>query len=131
MTSVVVSARPFVNSLNVPIIVFVDMQQEYQAKARLFVISLINRAVDNCRKALDHSRKMGLPVAFMRMLDESAFFNRDKVAYLCDASASHTLDDVSADEIHRAISKISGLHGEVYETTEWIEAALPRKLVIG
>jgi hypothetical protein len=107
------------------------MQQEYQAKARLFVISLINRAVDNCRKALDHSRKMGLPVAFMRMLDDSAFFNRDKVAHLCDASASHTLDDMSADEIHRAISKISGLHGEVYETTEWIDAALPRKLVIG
>jgi hypothetical protein len=50
---------------------------------------------------------------------------------LCDASASHALDDVSAEEIHRAVSKISGLYGEVHETTEWIAATLPRKLGIG
>jgi hypothetical protein len=49
----------------------------------------------------------------------------------CNASASHALDDVSAEEIHRAVSKISGPFGEVYETTEWIAATLPRKLVIG
>jgi len=34
---------------------------------------------------------------------------QSQVTYLCDASASHALDDVSADEIHRAVSKISGL----------------------
>jgi nicotinamidase-related amidase len=154
----------------------------------------IDRALDNCRKVLDHSRRIGLPVAFIRMLNESAFFNRatpfvrwiegfepyrnemifersspscyscepftalvnqsrggivlagfagesaclstlidafhrnHKVTYLCDASASHALDDMSADEIHRAVSKISGLYGEVYETTDWIEQTLPRKL---
>jgi len=193
----VVSLRTFANSSNVPIVVFVDMQQEYLAKPRLLAISEINRALDNCRKVLDHSRTIGLPVAFIRMLNESAFFNRatpfvrwiegfepyrnemifersrpscyssepfaalvnhsrggivlagfagesaclstlidafhrnHKVTYLCDASASHALDDVSADEIHRAVSKISGLYGEVYETTEWIDATLPRKLGIG
>ena len=196
MTSVV-SLRTFANSSSVPIVVFVDMQQEYLAKPRLLAICEIERALDNCRKVLDHSRRVGLPVAFMRLVNESAFFNRatpfvrwiegfepyrnemvfernspscyscepftalvnqsrggivlagfageaaclstlidafhrnHQVTYLCDASASHALDDVSADEIHRAVSKISGLYGEVYETTDWITSTLPRKLGVG
>lgn len=195
--SSVVSLRTFANSSNVPIVVFVDMQQEYLAKPRLLAIPKIDCALNNCRKVLDHSRQLGLPVAFVRMLNESAFFNRatpfvrwiegfepsrnemifersnpscyscepftamvnqsrggivlagfagessclstlidafhrnHKVTYLCDASASHALEDVSADEIHRAVSKISGLYGDVYETTDWIAATLPRKLGVG
>jgi nicotinamidase-related amidase len=173
------------------------MQQEYLAKPRLFAISEIDRALDNCRKVLNHAREIGLPVAFMRLLSEQAFFNRatpfvrwiegfepyrnemvfersspscyscepfmalmnqsrggivlagfagesaclstlidafhrnHKVTYLCDASASHALEDVPADDIHRAVSKISGLYGEVYETTDWIASTLPRKLGVG
>jgi nicotinamidase-related amidase len=193
----IVSLRTFANSSNVPIVVLVDMQQEYLAKPRLLAISEIDRALDNCRKVLDHARDIGLPVAFMRLINESAFFNRatpfvrwiegfepyrnemvfersspscyscepfaalmnqsrggivlagfaaesaclstlvdafhrnDRVTYLCDASASHALEDVPADEIHRAVSKISGLYGEVYETTDWIASTLPRKLGVG
>lgn len=193
MTSVV-SLRTFANSSSVPIVVFVDMQQEYLAQPRLLAISGIDRALDNCRRVLDHSRRVGLPVAFIRMINESAFFNRatpfvrwiegfepyrnemvfersspscyssepftalvnqsrggivlvgfagesaclstmidafhrnHKVAYLCDASASHALDDVSADDIHRAVSRISALYGDVHETTDWIASTLPRKL---
>ena len=196
MTSVV-SLRTFANSSNVPIVVFVDMQQEYVAAPRLLAISGIDRALDNCRRVLDHARRIGLPVAFVRMLSESAFFNRakpfarwiegfepyrnemifergspscyscepftalmnqsrggmvlagfagessclstlidafhrnHKVTYLYDASASHALDDVSAGEIHRAVSKISGLYGDVHETDDWITSTLPRKLGIG
>ena len=196
MTSIV-SLRTFANSSNVPIVVLVDMQQEYLAKPRLFAISKIDRALDNCRKVLDHARDVGLPVAFMRLLNESAFFNRatpfvrwiegfepyrnemvfersspscyscepfaalmnqsrggivlagfagesaclstlidafhrnHRVTYLCDASASHALEDVPADEIHRAVSKISGLYGEVYETTDWIASTVPRKRGVG
>jgi nicotinamidase-related amidase len=173
------------------------MQQEYLAKPRLLAISKIDRALDNCRRVLDHARDIGLPVAFMRLLNESAFFNRatpfvrwiegfepyrnemvfersspscyscepfaalmnqsrggivlagfagesaclstlidafyrnHRVTYLCDASASHALEDVPADEIHRAVSKISGLYGEVYETTDWIASTVPRKLGVG
>ena len=60
-----------------------------------------------------------------------AFHRNHKVTYLCDASASHALEDVSADEIHRAVSKISGLYGDVFETDDWIASTLPRKLGIG
>jgi nicotinamidase-related amidase len=193
----IVSLRTFANSSNVPIVVLVDMQQEYLAKPRLLAISEIDRALDNCRRVLDHARDIGLPVAFMRLLNESAFFNRatpfvrwiegfepyrnemvfersspscyscepfaalmnqsrggivlagfagesaclstlidafhrnHRVTYLCDASASHALEDVPADEIHRAVSKISGLYGEVYETTDWIASTVPRKRGVG
>ena len=193
----IVSLRTFANSSNVPIVVLVDMQQEYLAKPRLLAISKIDRALDNCRRVLDHARDIGLPVAFMRLLNESAFFNRatpfvrwiegfepyrnemvfersspscyscepfaalmnqsrggivlagfagesaclstlidafhrnHRVTYLCDASASHALEDVPADEIHRAVSKISGLYGDVYETTDWIASTVPRKLGVG
>lgn len=190
----VVSLRTFANSSDVPIVVFVDMQQEYLAKPRLLAIPEIDRALDNCRKVLDHSRALGLPVAFIRMVAESAFFNRatpfvrwiegfephrnemvfdrsspscyscepfaalvnqsrggivlvgfagesaclstlidafhrnHKVTYLTDASASHALDEMSADDVHCAVAKISGVYGEVYETTDWIASTLPRKL---
>ncbi len=145
------------------------MQQEYLAKPRLLAISEIDRALDNCRKVLDHSRRVGLPYRnemvfersspscyscepFTALVNQSrggivlagfageaaclstlidAFHRNHKVTYLCDASASHALDDVSADEIHRAVSKISGLYGEVYETTDWITSTLPRKLGVG
>jgi nicotinamidase-related amidase len=57
-----------------------------------------------------------------------AFHRSHQVAYLCDASASRARDDVAANDVHCAVSKISGLHGEVYETTDWIASTLPRKL---
>jgi len=193
----VVSLRTSANSSNVPIVVFVDMQQEYLAKPRLLAISQIDCALDKCRKVLDHSRRMGLPVAFIRMINESAFFNRatpfvrwiegfepyrnemifersrpscysseaftalvnqsrggvvlagfagesaclstlidafhrnHKVTYLCDASASHALEEMPADDVHRAVSKISGIYAEVFETDDWIEQTLSRNLGYG
>jgi nicotinamidase-related amidase len=190
----VVSLRTFANAASVPIVVFVDMQREYPAKPRRLAISGIDRVLDNCRKVLDHSRRIGLPVAFIRMLSESGFFShatpfvrwiggfephrnemvferaspscysyepfialvsqsrggialagfadqsaclstltdafhrKHKVTYLCDASAGHAHEDVSADDVHGAVSKISGIYGEVHETAEWIASTVPRKL---
>jgi nicotinamidase-related amidase len=181
----------------VPLVVFVDMQQEYLAQPRLLAISEIDRALDNCRQVLDHSRRIGLPVAFVRMFSESVFFNRatpfvrwidgfepyrnemvferatpscyscepfaamvsqsrggivlagfsgeaaclstlidafhrnHKVTFLCDASASHALDELSADDVHRAVSTISGVYAEVCKTAEWIAATTPRRLSNG
>ena len=40
------------------------------------MIAEIDRALDNCRKVPDHSRRIGLPVAFIRMFNEHAFFKR-------------------------------------------------------
>jgi hypothetical protein len=64
------------------------MQQEYLEKPRLLAISEIDRALDNCRKVLDHSRRKALPVAFIRMLNESAFFNKGHISerHFCQSS---------------------------------------------
>ena len=115
MTSVV-GLRTFANSSNVPIVVFVDTQQEYVAAPWLPAISKIDSALDDssCQSTL---------------ID--AFHLNHKVSYLRNPSASHALEDVSADEIHRAVSKISGLYGDVHETDDWIASTLPRKLGIG
>ena len=43
----VVSLRTFANSSSVPIVVFVDLQQEYLAKPRLLAISEIDHALEN------------------------------------------------------------------------------------
>jgi nicotinamidase-related amidase len=195
--SSVVSLRTFIDSSDIPTVVFVDLQQEYIATPRLLAIPSIEPALANCRRVLDHARKMGLPIAFTRLLDDSAFFNRatpfvhwiegfepqrnemifersspscfsselfaslmsqnrggivlagfagesaclstlvdayhrgHNVAYLADASASHALDDMTADEVHRAVSKVSGVYGDIYETSEWIASTLPRKLGTG
>jgi nicotinamidase-related amidase len=189
----VVSLRAFANSANVPLVVLVDLQQEYLAKPRLMALSETDAALGNCRRLLDHARRIGLPVAFIRMVGESAFFNRatpfvrwiegfepqrnemifertspscyscepfaafmeqsrggfvmagfagesaclstlidafhrrHKVTYLCDASASHALDEMPAADVHRAVAKISGVYAETCETAEWIAAATPRR----
>jgi nicotinamidase-related amidase len=190
MTSVV-NLRAFANAASVPLVVLVDMQQEYLAKPRLLALTDTDAALANCRLLLDHARRIGLPVAFVRMVGESVFFNRatpfahwiegfepsrnemvfertspscyacepfaafmdqsrggiviagfagessclstlidafhrkHKVTYLFDASASHALDELSADQVHRAVSTISGLYAEVCGTAEWIAATAP------
>jgi hypothetical protein len=100
----VVSLRTFANASNVPMVDFVDMQQEYVAAPRLMAIFGIDRALHNCRKVLDHARRTGLPMladfagessCLSTLVD--AFHRNHKVTYLCDASASQALEDVSAD----------------------------------
>lgn len=193
MTSLV-NLHAFANSAIVPLVLMVDMQQEYLAEPRLLALTDADAALANCRILLDHARRIGLPVAFMRLVGESVFFNRatpfarwiegfepfrnemifertspscyacepfaafmdqsrggivmagfagesaclstlidafhrkHKVTHLFDASASHTLDDLSADHVHRAVSTISGLYAEVCGRAEWIAATVPLKL---
>ena len=49
-----------------------------------------------------------------------AFHRGHTVTYLADASASHALDDVSEKEVHRVVSRVAGLYGEVLTTGAWI-----------
>lgn len=60
-----------------------------------------------------------------------AFHRNHKVTCLCDASVSHALDEMPAGDVHRAVSKISGIYAEVFETDDWIEQTLPRNLGYG
>lgn len=48
------------------------------------------------------------------------FHRGHSITYLADASASHALNDVMADDVHRVISNVAGLYGEVLTTKSWI-----------
>jgi nicotinamidase-related amidase len=56
-------------------LVLLDLQQEYIAAPRLFSLPEAEAALENCRLALTHARRVGLPVAFLRMIGQSPFFN--------------------------------------------------------
>jgi hypothetical protein len=109
-----VSLPTFANSSGDSIVVFVDQQQEYLANSGLLAVSEVDSVLDNCRKVVVN--RAGLVCrSFIQ------------VTFLSDASASYALDEMSADDIHCAVSKISGIYGDVYETTDWIASTLPRK----
>jgi len=71
----VVNLRSYVNASLIPTLVLLDLQQEYVASPRLFSIPDAEEALQNCRLALTHARRMGLPVAFLRMIDRAPYFN--------------------------------------------------------
>jgi nicotinamidase-related amidase len=186
--SSVIPIRAFVNPAHIPTLVLIDLQQEYLASPRVLAIPESMEAIENCRLALSHARAMGFPVAFVRWIGRSAFFNpatpfarwiegfepvrtdmvfeRDRPScyasasfaevmehgrgnfviaglagetaclstaieafhrghsftFLADASASHALDDISAPDVHRTVSKIVSSYGDVATTRTWIAA---------
>jgi len=71
----VVNLRSYANVSLIPTLVLLDMQQEYIASPRLYSIPGVEAALENCRLALMHAREIGLPIAFLRMVGQSPFFN--------------------------------------------------------
>ncbi len=71
----IIDLRAYVDPSVVPILVLVDLQQEYIATARALAVPGAAAALANCRAALTHARAKGFPVAFVRWLARSAFFN--------------------------------------------------------
>ena len=48
------------------------------------------------------------------------FHRGHTISFLADASASHALDDIAANDVHRVVSSVAGLYGEVTTTRAWI-----------
>ena len=61
--------RTFADSSSFRIVIFADTHREYLAKPWRLAISGIDRALDNCRKVLDHWRRIGRPLPFIRRLN--------------------------------------------------------------
>src|SRR6202171_3296841 len=72
----IVDIRVYVDPSTIPILVFVDLQQEYIASQRALAIPTASDVLVNCRAALTHARKIGWPVAFIRWTGRSPFFNQ-------------------------------------------------------
>jgi len=60
----------------IPVLVLVDLQQEYVAAPRITALPGAHDALAKCREALAAARANGIPVAFTRLEGTSAFFNR-------------------------------------------------------
>src|SRR5438067_1787223 len=71
----IIDLRAYVDPSVVPTLVLVDLQQEYVATSRALAVPGAAAALANCRAALAHARAKGFPVAFVRWLARSAFFN--------------------------------------------------------
>ncbi|MEL6063142.1 MULTISPECIES: cysteine hydrolase family protein [unclassified Methylobacterium] len=58
---------------SVPVLVLVDMQQEYEIEGRPLALPSIGPALSNCRLALDHARESGIQVAYVRWIGAPLF----------------------------------------------------------
>jgi nicotinamidase-related amidase len=58
-----------------PCLVLVDMQKEYLAGQRLMAMPEARAALKHCRAALYHARSIGLPIAHVRQISRSSYFN--------------------------------------------------------
>jgi len=175
---------------SVPVLLLVDMQQEYEIAGRPLALPRIGPALENCRLALSHARESGIQVAYVRWIGAPLFqagtrfarwiegfepqgcdmiFDRDRpscfaspsfadvmergspplviagfageaaclataidafhrgqdVTFLSDASASHGIDGIAAEDIHRSISAVLRAFGDVLSTQAWIAASSP------
>ncbi len=71
----VIDLKTFTNTVAVPVMVFVDLQQEYLAAPRALALGEVSEELANCREILTHARSAGLPIAFTRWIGKSPFFN--------------------------------------------------------
>ena len=71
----IIPLRTLFDSSQIPTLVLVDMQKEYATRSRALSLAGADQAIENCRRTLDHARRVGIPVAFVRWRGTSPFFN--------------------------------------------------------
>ena len=60
-----------------------------------------------------------------------AFHRNHRIVYLKDASASHALMDIPADDVHGVVARIAALYGFVASTDTWINTETQRAAAYG
>ena len=124
----------------IPLVMFVDLQEEYVSAGRFFALSDIEGPLDNCRRLLAAARDIGLAIAHFRQIKASPFFNReatfsqwiadfrpkshemvferDKPSCYCNASFDNFMEQIGQPSL-----VIAGLTGEQSCLATIIEAA--------
>ena len=128
----VASLRAFTISSSVSIVGFEPYRNEMvfeRTSPSCYCCELFTALVNQSLGGIELAGFAGESACLSTLIDAFHRNHRNhKVTYPSDASASRALDEMSADDVHRAVSKISGIYGDVYETTDWIASTLPRKL---
>lgn len=68
--SAIIDIRQYLDPGCAPTLVLVDLQQRFAESAAPFGVPHAFAAVAHCRAALEHARRMGFPVAFVRRAPE-------------------------------------------------------------
>lgn len=77
---------------SVPVLVLIDLQQEYATEGRPLALERIAPALANCRRALDHARRTGVPVAYVRWIGAPLFLAGTRFARWIDDFEPHGCD---------------------------------------
>lgn len=72
----VVDLARYTGAAEEPVLLLVDLQNEYVAAGRRLAIHRIAPALDNCRRLLAHARAERWTIAHMRWLQPGPYFNR-------------------------------------------------------
>lgn len=71
----VIDLRVYRDPSHTPVVVLVDLQQEYVARDRALRLGGAENALKNCGRLVQVARDRGYPIAFMRWTQKSKFFN--------------------------------------------------------
>lgn len=124
MTSIV-SLQAFASSAGLPFAMLVDRQQEYLPRLRRSA----GRAAGTDAVLVDCSANCPRnEMAFERVGRSCYLRGPSSVLLEQSASAGRSLDEMPAEDMHRAVSKISQVYVEICETAERIVASPPREL---
>ena len=74
----IIPLRAFTDPTQIPTLVLVDMQKDHATRSRAASLAGVDQAIENCRRALSHARRAGIPVAFVRWRGTSPFLNPAK-----------------------------------------------------
>ncbi|GJE48100.1 Peroxyureidoacrylate/ureidoacrylate amidohydrolase RutB [Methylobacterium tardum] len=77
---------------SVPVLVLVDMQQEYEVAGRPLALPEIAPALENCRLALNHARESGIQVAYVRWIGAPLFQAGTRFARWIEGFEPHGCD---------------------------------------
>jgi nicotinamidase-related amidase len=72
-----IDIRTFKDTDGSPILILVDLQQEYLSPTRPLALADAPAAIENCVRLLNHARQFRIPVAFVRWSQSAKVFSRD------------------------------------------------------
>ena len=112
-----------------------ERRQSMAAYGAEIVLTPVKGGMEYARDLADAMERGSPPLVIAGFAGESSclataidgFHRGQDVTFLSDASASHDLDGISADEIHRSVSAVMRVFGDVTDTQSWIAASAPFK----
>jgi hypothetical protein len=111
----VASRRSFANSSSVPIADFEPNRNEMvfeRASFSCYSCEPFTAPINQSPGGIVLAGLAGESACLTTLMGKLRRDHNHKVSYLSDASASRALDAMSVDDVHRAVSKISGIYGD-------------------